>query len=154
MLLAFGFVLLLVFSLPAPLVLSPVTYHLLTLSHFFVFLISIIVFVLLGRSLAKRHRRFILPTFLVGLVTAFVGALAYQYVLRLPGAQTAFMSQLHGVPTDAALTMLHLHVLTGTLLIGLMAGIFYGVLGVFAAWWGGRIVRVHPIREPKEDPST
>ncbi len=154
MLLAYGFLLFLVFAAPAPLVLSPTTYRLLTLGHFFVFLISIILFVLLGRSLAKRHRKFIFPTFLVGLLTAFLGALAYQYMLRLPIAQAAFLSQLHGVPSDAALTMLRLHVVTSTLLISLMGGIFYGILGVFAAWWGGRIVRRHPADETRVDPST
>lgn len=151
---AYALLLLLVFSSPAPLVLTASTYRLLTLGHFFVFLISIILFVLLGRSLAKRQRKFILPTFLVGLFTAFLGALAYQYMLRLPIAQTAFMSQLHGVPTDAALTMLRLHVVTSTILISLMGGIFYAILGVFAAWWGGRIVRIHRVEEPKADPST
>ncbi len=154
MLWTYGFLLLLIFSAPAPLVLSSATYRLLTLGHFFVFLMSVIIFVLLGRSLAKRHRRFVLPTFLVGLVTAFSGALVYQYLLRLPIAQAAFMSQLHGVPREAAMTMLHLHVTANIVLISLMGGVFYGILGVFAAWWGGRIVRRHPTEEITGDPST
>lgn len=145
--------LLMIFSLPSAMVFSPFTYRLLTLAHFFVFLLSVIVFVLLGRSLAKRHRTIITTAFVVGLFTAFAAALLNQYLLRLPLAQAAFISELPGVPAQAAVTMLHLHMVTSALLISAMGGVFYAILGMFAAWWGGRIVR-RPSSETTEDPST
>ncbi|MHB1610328.1 MAG: hypothetical protein ACYCT0_01395 [Sulfobacillus sp.] len=155
MLLVYAVLMFIIFSIPSALVFSPLTYRFLTLAHFFTFLLSVIVFVLLGRSLAKRHRPMVLPAIAAGFFTAFAAALLNQYLMRLPSPQQAFISQLHGVPPQAAITMLHLHMVTSALLISAMGGFFYATLGLFAAWWGGRIVRTSPDDvKSKEDPST
>lgn len=146
----YGMVLLIVFAGPSSLALSPTTYPLMTLGHLFTFLASVVLFVLLGRTIKRHGRRPFWPVAVIGAVTAFAGTLISQYVIRLPAAEQAFIAQLHGVPVAAARTMLHLHVVSSALITGGFAAVFYGVLGGFAAWWGGRNV---PKLPPPEAPA-
>ncbi len=135
--------LLIVFSGPSALALSPSTYSYMTLSHLLTFIASVVIFVIFGRQLAMHRQRPFWRGVAVGAPTAFAGALVTQYMIRIPPAQRAFISQLHGVPAAAAYGMLKLHVISGTLITGLFAAAFYGLLGGFATWWGSR-----PFRQP------
>lgn len=155
-LLLYFLALLAVFAGPSALALSPVTYSFMTLGHLLTFLASVVLFVLTGRMLRKRGRMPFWPACWMGAAAAFSGTLISQYVIRLPLAERAFIAQLHGVPVAAAETMLHLHVISGALLTGLYAAVFYAVLGGFAAWWGARPIGKTPPAKggalPQKDP--
>lgn len=127
-----------VFTIPTILSFSPTLYAHMALAHFLGFLAAVVLFVMLGRSLRKRNIPRFWPGLIAGAITAFAGTLTSQYILHLPMAKDAFVSQLHGVPRSAALSMLGLHVIASTVLTGLIAAGFYGLLGGFASWWGGR----------------
>lgn len=134
----YGIILFVVYTAPAVLLLWPFTYDFIPAAHFLVFLASVVLFALAGRSLAQKHVARFVPAFVTGVVVAFLGTAATQYIGHLPMAEDAFVQQLHGVPREAALTMLNLHVISGTIISGIMYGVLYGFLGGFAAWWGGR----------------
>ncbi|PSR28195.1 MAG: hypothetical protein C7B47_05690 [Sulfobacillus thermosulfidooxidans] len=136
--------LLLVLAGPSVLALSPATYPYLTLSHVFSFLFSVLIFVIFGREMKKRGHRPIWPGVLLGAFTAFASSLVYQYTIRLPQAQMALIRQLHGVPAQAVITMLHLHMISGAVITALFAAGFYGLLGGFASWWGGWPIKGSP----------
>ncbi|MCY0878616.1 MAG: hypothetical protein OWU84_06735 [Firmicutes bacterium] len=136
--LVYSVLLLLVYAGPALLTLSPVTYHATTAAHFVTFLASVVLFVLLGKHLKARRRRRARHGFVVGLAVAWLGTGIAEYIRRLPLAQQVFIQELPGVPRAAALTMLHLHAVTGAVLSALLYGALYALLGAFAAWWGGR----------------
>lgn len=149
--------LLMAWSGPSLLSLSRHTYGIMTAAHFVTFLVSVILFVLLGRSLKKRR----LHRFWIGLwsgaLVAVIGTGITQYIRHLPLAQNAFVSQLPGVPRQAGFTMLTLHAVTGAILAAAMFAVLFGLLGGIAAWWGGRQRRGSPTHgptNPTEDPST
>ncbi|MDA8204920.1 MAG: hypothetical protein M0Z36_02555 [Thermaerobacter sp.] len=149
--------LLVAWSAPSLLTLSRYTYGITTGAHFVTFLVSVVLFVLMGKSLRKRHKKNFWPGFWTGAGVAAIGTGITQYIRHLPRAQEAFLSQLPGVPPQAARTMLELHVVTSAILSALMFAILYGGLGAIATWWGGRQRRsrhqTNPLN-PKEDPST
>ncbi len=138
------FMLLIVLAGPSLLTLSPTTYRYLTLSHLLTFLFSVLIFVFFGRYLKQHGHPPFWPGVLLGSLTAFASSLIYQYIIRLPRAQLALLNQLHGVPKDAAVNMLHLHVISGALITSAFAAGFYGLLGGFASWWGGWPVKPPP----------
>lgn len=140
----YGLVLLIIYTAPAVLYLWPLSYSLTKVAYLIMFLLSVWIFVRMGRSLGKRRIRPFWPSFVTSAMVAFLGTGFSQYVRHLPMAQEAFIDQLHGVPREAALTMLRLHVLTGTVLSALIYGGLYGLLGGFAAWWGSRRVAKDP----------
>jgi len=146
----YGTLLFLVYAAPALLTLSPLTYgRVMSLAHFVVFLVSIVGFVGLGHALARRGRpRFGVGVGLGGLIGA-LGTAVTQYVAHLPAAETAFIQQLHGVPRAAAVTMLHLHLVTSIILSILMNAVIWAFVGGLATWWGGLVVR-----RPRPDQST
>ncbi|MDA8194038.1 MAG: hypothetical protein M0Z53_08585 [Thermaerobacter sp.] len=148
LLLFYGVLLLILYTLPAVFTLWPVTYGVVPVAHFLVFLLSAILFAALGRGLGRRRRKRFTPAFLTGAVTAFAGTAIGQYLRHLPMAEEAFIRQLHGVPRAAALAMLNLHVVSGTLITGLMYAVLYGFVGGFAAWWGGRLAGSGPGTPP------
>lgn len=147
LMIAYGTLLFAVLTSPSILAFWSTTYAWMAQARFVGFLASVAILVALGRGLKKRSRPRFWPGMEVGAVAAFLATGVSQFVIRLPRAQAAFMAQLPGVPRQAALTMLHLHAVTGTILSGLMAAVGYGALGGLAAWWGGRTVR------PPADPS-
>ncbi|MCY0897620.1 MAG: hypothetical protein OWU33_01575 [Firmicutes bacterium] len=143
----------LVYAGPVLLTLSPLTYHTTTLAHFATFLLSVMLFVLLGKHLKTRGKARTSRGFIVGLVVAWLGTAVSEVVRRLPLAQQVFISQLPGVPRAAAITMLHLHAVTGAILAALIYGVLYALLGAVATWWGGRTPLVADDNPPPESPS-
>ena len=146
----YGALLLVAYAAPALLTLSVYTYGFTTLAHFVTFFISVILFVMMGKSLQKRHR----PRFGAGLATgalvAMIGTAVGQVIRHLPIAQRAFMAQLPGVPQAAALTMLQLHAVTGAILSGAIFAVLFGLLGAIATWWGGRQRPLMPTPENRD----
>lgn len=143
----YGVVILILFTLPDIFMLWPITYSMMSAAHFIVFLMSVVLFVMMGRALRRRQKQRFMRGFITGAVVGFVGTAVGQYIRHLPMAEEAFMRQLHGVPHQAAMAMLHLHVVSGTLINGLMYGFLYAFLGGFATWWGGR-------RPPRNGPTS
>ncbi|WP_053957867.1 hypothetical protein [Sulfobacillus thermosulfidooxidans] len=136
--------LLFVLAGPSVLALSAQTYPYLTLSHIFSFLFSVLIFIIFGRHLKKRGHQPFWPGLLLGAFSAFASSLIYQYTIRLPQAEMALIRQLHGVPAQAVITMLHLHMISGAVITALFAAGFYGLLGGFASWWGGWPIKGSP----------
>lgn len=139
-----------VYSGPTVLTLWSTTYNLTTAARFITFLCSVILFVLMGRSLKKRHRPRFFPGLIVGGLVAMVGTAFSQYLRHLPMAENALFSQIPGVPRAAAITMLHLHALTSAILSASIFSILFGLFGAIATWWGGRDA-TH--RQPEDSPS-
>ncbi len=123
---------------PSTLTLSRYTYSLTSIGHFVSFLISVVLFVLMGRSLKKRRHQ---HRFFTGLfVGSFVGALGTgisETIRHLPPAARAFSQYVPQVPTQAAFTMLTLHAIPSALLAAAMFAVLFGGLGAIATWWGG-----------------
>jgi hypothetical protein len=63
--------------------------------------------------------------------------LLYQYVIRLPMAQSTLIQILPGVPARAAIILLHLHQRTGSLLSALVAAGLNAIIGAVATGWAG-----------------
>lgn len=140
---------------PSTLTLSQYTYSLTSFGHFVSFLISVVLFVLMGRSLKKRQHQ---HRFLTGLfVGAFVGALGTgisETIRHLPPAAQAFAQYVPRVPPKAAFTMLTLHAIPSALLAAAMFAVLFGGLGAIATWWGGVTKRtISPAsKNPKPNP--
>ena len=122
---------------PSLLTLSPTTYPITAVAHFVAFLASVALFILMGRVLKKKDRPRLKAGLGVGAVAAVIGTTIAQIIQHLPYAQKAFMAQLPGVPPQAAVTMLHLHALTGAVLSAIISAVLFGALGAIATWWGG-----------------
>lgn len=134
----YGVLLLIAYSGPTLLALSAYTYGITTLAHFVTFLVSVILFVMMGKSLKKRRRRRFSTGLLVGGAVAVLGTGIGQIIRRSPAAERAFIAQVPKVPPQAALTMLHLHALVSAILSGIIFAVLFGLLGAIATWWGGR----------------
>lgn len=131
-------------TVPAVLGFTPLTYGWLKYGHFVTFILSVFLFVALGRHTPKPGKARLSVGFFAGALSGLLSSVATQYLLHLPIAEAAFRAQLPGVPASAATTMLHLHLFYSTILSAIIAGILYGILGAVATWWGGRHASVSP----------
>lgn len=134
----YGALLLIAYASPTLLTLSSYTYGITTLAHFVTFLVSVILFVLLGSSLRKRGRPRFSNGLMIGAMVALVGTVAGQMLRRTPMAERAFLAQVPRVPHQAGVTMLHLHQTANAILSGIIFAVMFGLLGGIATWWGGR----------------
>jgi hypothetical protein len=146
--------LLLVMSSPSLLALSASTYRYLTPSHLITFIVSGLTFVILGRQLKKRGHAPFWPGTIIGSATAILGSAVYQYTIRLPHAQHALSLSLHGVPPLAVSAMLHIHPVSGALIISAFSAGFYGLWGGFATWWGAQSAPFSHTPGPKDNVQT
>ncbi len=144
----YGALLLVAYSGPTLLTLSSYTYGIMTLARFVSFLVSVTLFVMLGKSLKKRQRRRFATGLVVGAGVAVVGTGASQAIRHLPQAENAFAAQMPGVPHAAVMTMLHLHVVASAVLSAVLFGVLFGLLGGVAVWWGGRAPQSRPPEHP------
>jgi hypothetical protein len=144
----YGALLFAAYSGPTLLTLSSYTYGIMTLARFVSFLVSVTLFVMLGKSLKKRQRRRFSTGLVVGAAVAIMGTGASQAIRHLPQAENAFAAQMPGVPHAAAMTMLHLHMVASVVLSAIMYGVLFGLLGAVAVWWGGRTPRTRPPEHP------
>jgi hypothetical protein len=122
-------------------------------------LASVVLFILLGRSLRRRHRRRFLTGLWAGFWGGSLGTIAAEIIRHSPPARSAFAENLPTIPRAAADTMLSLHATASAALSALISGILFALLGAVAVWWGGlsRPRRTPPDGgrpEPKADPST
>lgn len=134
----YGALLFVAYAAPTLLTLSSYTYGITTLAHFVTFLVSVILFVLMGASLRKRHRPRFANGLMIGAIVALAGTAAGQVIRRTPMAERAFLAQVPRVPHSAAVTMLHLHATANAILSGVIFAVLFGLLGGIATWWGGR----------------
>ncbi len=134
---AYTAILIIAWASPSLLTLSPITYGSMAIARFLAFLMSVILFVLMGRTLKKRARPRLKAGLTAGVLAAGLGTAGAQIIQRLPRAQKAFVAHLTGVPPQAAITMLHLHALTNALLSAFISAALFGALGAVATWWGG-----------------
>ncbi len=128
----YGIVLVVLFACPSAAALSRTLYPTMSTMRFLAFFASILVYLAYGRYLKHHARPRLLRGAALGAVTAFFGTLLYQYIIRLPLAQTVLIPLLPGVPSHATLIMLHLHQKTGALLSGVVAGGLNACLGAVA----------------------
>lgn len=140
----YGCVLTLVFAAPGALALSARTYPFMSEARFAAFLGSVVLFVALGRHLARTGRRRTSLGLFTGLLTGFIGTLAYQAAIRMPPAVRSLAATLPGVPGSAVATMLGQHRAASALLSGLIAAVLNALLGAVAVYWGGRSRRRKP----------
>ena len=150
----YGALLLLAYSGPALLTLSSYTYGIMTLARFVSFLVSVTLFVMLGKSLKKRQRRRFATGLVVGAGVAVAGTGASQAIRHLPQAENAFAAQMPEVPHAAAMTMLHLHAVASAVLSAVLYGVLFGLLGAVAVWWGGRGPGSRPPDHPTPEHET
>ncbi len=154
----FAVLLAILIAAPGLLALSPRGYDLMNSAHFVVLLLTIAAQVGLGRRQARRGRRAGRVGALVGMAAGAAGSLGAAVITETTPALSAFVQYAgrNGVPPTAAVTMHQLHLVTSAVLDALLAAGFYGVLGGFAAWWGGRASGRRPgsAAAPKADPST
>lgn len=141
-----------VWSAPTLLTLSRYTYGITAVAHFGTFLASVVLFVLMGRSLGRRQRSGFFPGLIVGALVGVAGTAVSNIVRRLPLAERTFVSQTPGVPASAALTMLRLHFWTSAILSAVMFAVLFGGLGAIATWWGGRGRRPLASTDPAQGP--
>jgi len=127
----------LVFASPSALSLWPATYPGISAARLVAFLAGVLILVAYGRYLRRHHLPRLLRGLLVGAVSAFLGTLLYQYVIRLPMAQSTLIQILPGVPARAALILLHLHQRTGSLLSALVSAGLNAIIGAVATGWAG-----------------
>ena len=151
-----GIILSMLLAAPGLLALTPDGYDLMNSAHFVALLFAVVVLVWLGRHQARRGRRAARVGFWVGMLAGAAGSLGAAAILETPPAVAAFVryAGANGVPPAAAVTLHQLHLVASTVLNALLAAGFYGFLGAFAAWWGGRTVRPLSPRPAKADPST
>ncbi|MCL5116020.1 MAG: hypothetical protein M1272_02600 [Firmicutes bacterium] len=149
----YGMLLLIAYSAPSLLTLSSYTYPIMTLAHFVTFLVSVILFVIMGKSLKKRHRPRFSNGLMIGAIVALAGTAIGQVIRRTPMAEKAFLAQVPRVPRQAALTMLHLHATANAVLSGIIFAVLFGLLGAVATWWGGRDRR-RPLTPQDPTPET
>lgn len=142
----------LAYAAPTLLTLSSSLYALTTLAHFVSFLIAVILFVLMGKSLQKRRRPRFANGLMIGALVSLLGTTAGQVLRRTPMAEQAFLAQVPRVPRAAAITMLHLHQTANAILSGIIFAVLFGILGGIAVWWGGRRPVVPTASAPTDDP--
>ncbi|NMP24703.1 hypothetical protein [Sulfobacillus harzensis] len=146
----YAVLLFIVYAAPTLLTLSSTLYGLTTLAHFFSFLIAVILFVVMGRSLRKRHRPRFANGLMIGAGVSLLGTGVGQAIRRTPMAEEAFLAQVPRVPRSAAVTMLHLHATANAILSGIIFAVLFGLLGGIAVWWGGRRRMAAPTADPVE----
>lgn len=149
----YGWALTVVFAAPGGLALSSRTYPFISAGRFAAFLVSVLLFVALGRRLARQRRRRAPAGLATGFFAAFVGTLGFQAIIRLPQAVASLAATLPGVPRPAVSMMLAQHQTVGALLSGLIAGVLNAVLGAVAVFWGGRSRRLPTPPEAGEERS-
>lgn len=126
-----------VWASPSLLTLSRYTYGITTVAHFVTFLASVVLFVLLGRSLKKRRRRRFMTGLFVGALAGGFGTLLGEVIRHSPMATEAFLSQVPQVPPSAAETMLGLHAVASAVLSAAISAVLFALMGAVATWWGG-----------------
>ena len=144
-----------VFTVPSCLYLWPAGYDMAGAAHLVTFLAAVILLTRVGRGARKQERRPSRTGLAVGAAAGALGALGSAAVSHSVPANTAFLAYLaqRGVPAPAAATLHALYAAPTALLTALIAAVFYGVVGAFAAWWGAKPWRRLP-PQLKEDPST
>lgn len=122
---------------PTLLTLSRYTYGITSAAHFVTFLVSVVLFVLLGRSVQKPGRRRLVTGLGVGALVGAAGTGLSELLRHTPPAERAFVAHLPGVPEPAAYTMLQLHAWVSALLSAGIFAVLFGAFGAVATWWGG-----------------
>lgn len=137
-----------VLAAPALLAFYPAGYDRMMPAHLAAFVLAAAILAAFGRRRARRGGRPARAGFVLGAVAGAAGAALSQWLMHTPAATRAFVADLaaHGVPPQAALIMHQLHLVTSAILTALIAAVFYGVVGLVAAWWGGRLVAARPRR--------
>lgn len=143
--------LIIAWAAPSTLTLSRYTYGFTSAAHFVTFLVSVVLFVLMGRSLRKRHRRRFIPGLFVGAFVGAIGTGIAEFIRHLPPAQRAFVAHVPLVPRSAALTMLTIHAIPSAILAAAIFAVLFGTLGAIATWWGG-LKRSSPTDTDHPDP--
>ena len=134
--LVYTFLLSCVFCAPGLVALSPVTYPFLGIARFLAYWVSVILYISYGRRLALAgDQRALRRGFGVGFISALLGTLAFQWIIRVPSAEASLVHTLPAVPPLAVARMLGLHARFGSLLSGVVAGGANGLLGALATRW-------------------
>ncbi len=134
--LVYTFLLSSVFCAPGLVALSPVTYPFLGIGRFLAYWVSIILYVSYGRRLALAgEQRALRRGFEVGFLSALLGTVAFQWIIRLPYAEASLVHTLPEIPPLAVARMLHVHARIGSLLSGIVSGGANGLLGALATRW-------------------
>ncbi|MCL8207881.1 MAG: hypothetical protein K6V97_07420 [Actinomycetia bacterium] len=135
-----------VLAAPALLAFYPAGYDRMTPAHLAAFVVATALLAAFGRRRAHRGGRPARAGLVLGAVAGTAGAALSQWLMHTPPATQAFVADLaaHGVPPRAALIMHQLHLVTSAVLTALIAAVFYGAVGLVAAWWGSRFAPQAP----------